>query len=268
MKHYLYLTTAIIGTMLVKAGNVQAQDCIQSRDCTTLGYTETSCVNGGIKCPFGEKWACYTKSVSDKLKNCTLGALYYSDDTCSSDKLTNKTVLGVVIYADGNGGGWIIALEPTKGEIGWSKERRDIPNLPNYTSVPTDLKESCDNTDIITAYGSSSYYPPAWAAKNYNPYGTPAGKRWCLPSAGLLDTLNNDVNFNKVNAGLTIAEGKTLGNIYSAYGYYYETIWSSSEYSDSIAWYLATNNQGMHSTFRADKVDTDYYTSVRPVMEF
>ena len=55
MKTYLYLSTAIVGVMIV--GNVWAQ-CVSTQDCTALGYTETSCPNGGVKCPFGNKWFC------------------------------------------------------------------------------------------------------------------------------------------------------------------------------------------------------------------
>ena len=55
MKSYLYLTTAI-AEMLI-GGNVWAQ-CVSTQDCATLGYTETSCPNGGVKCPFGDKWFC------------------------------------------------------------------------------------------------------------------------------------------------------------------------------------------------------------------
>ncbi len=37
---------------------VNAQ-CVATQDCATLGYTETSCNGGkGVKCPFGNKWAC------------------------------------------------------------------------------------------------------------------------------------------------------------------------------------------------------------------
>ena len=55
MKTYLYLTTAVAGMMI--GGNVWAQ-CVSTQDCATLGYTETSCPNGGVKCPFGNKWFC------------------------------------------------------------------------------------------------------------------------------------------------------------------------------------------------------------------
>ena len=39
--------------------------CVATQDCATLGYTETSCSGGnGVKCPFGNKWACF-KSESE-----------------------------------------------------------------------------------------------------------------------------------------------------------------------------------------------------------
>ena len=57
MKTYLYLSTAIISVSLAAGGEAWAQ-CVSTQDCATLGYTETSCSNGGIKCPFGNKWFC------------------------------------------------------------------------------------------------------------------------------------------------------------------------------------------------------------------
>ena len=57
MRYYLYLSTAIISVSLATSGNAWAQ-CVSTQDCATLGYTESSCPNGGIKCPFGSKWFC------------------------------------------------------------------------------------------------------------------------------------------------------------------------------------------------------------------
>lgn len=46
-----------IGIFLIP--NVSFSQCVATTDCATLGYTEDSCPNGkGIKCPFGNKWAC------------------------------------------------------------------------------------------------------------------------------------------------------------------------------------------------------------------
>ncbi len=52
--------------------NALAQ-CVATTDCATLGYTESSCSDGGVKCPFGDKWAC----VSSKEETCAeVGFIY------------------------------------------------------------------------------------------------------------------------------------------------------------------------------------------------
>ena len=54
MKKILYTTTAFI-----LCGIAQSQAaCIATPSCTTLGYTETSSCDGGLKCPFGSYWYC------------------------------------------------------------------------------------------------------------------------------------------------------------------------------------------------------------------
>ena len=56
MKINLYLSTAVAGLMMF-GGEAYGQ-CVSSQDCATLGYTESSCPNGGVKCPFGNAWFC------------------------------------------------------------------------------------------------------------------------------------------------------------------------------------------------------------------
>ncbi len=49
----------LIGTSLSLIPNLTSAQCVATQDCATLGYTETSCSGGsGIKCPFGNFWAC------------------------------------------------------------------------------------------------------------------------------------------------------------------------------------------------------------------
>ena len=57
----------LIGTSLSLIPNLTFAQCVASQDCETLGYTETSC-NGskGIKCPFGNKWACFSNAEACK----------------------------------------------------------------------------------------------------------------------------------------------------------------------------------------------------------
>ena len=55
----------LIGTSLSFIPQTINAQCVATQDCATLGYTETSCSGGsGVKCPFGNKWACF-KSDSE-----------------------------------------------------------------------------------------------------------------------------------------------------------------------------------------------------------
>ena len=55
----------LIGTSLSLIPQTINAQCVATQDCATLGYTETSCSGGsGVKCPFGNSWACF-KSDSE-----------------------------------------------------------------------------------------------------------------------------------------------------------------------------------------------------------
>ena len=266
-KKYL-LSSVTAGITLLYANQGMTQDCVQSQDCAALGYTESSCSgeNGGVKCPFGDKWACYPEPYNSV--ECTVGTLYYSDGKCYDEYIDSKTLLGVVIYEkSASNSGWIMTVSPIETAIYWSSGFYDIPGLTKYTSTPTDIQASCTNTDIITAYGDSSTYPAAWAAKNYSPSGTPSGKSWCLPSGGLLNNLNNSVNFAKVNAGITTAGGSILGEVYNNGSYYFELVWSSSMHSKGYAW-GGDVTSGSFISMKVYNLSSGYKGSVRPVMKF
>ena len=345
MKIYLYLSTAIISVSLATSGNAWAQ-CVSTQDCTALGYTESSCPNGGVKCPFGNKWFCggdsttickqegftnactgagqlgkgescanlykqcdcqstykyacsgtgysggsgsacngkYTafkcatiyvwKDVACKPKEdysaCKIGALFYSDNTCSDKLESSKTLLGVVIYEkSASQNGWVMTHKPIQTAIKWSTEYVDISGLTNITSESklTDIQASCTNTDKITAQGNSSKYPAAWAAKNYKE----GGKTWCLPSGGLLrNALDNSANFTKFNAAVYKIQASAgtsaatiLGNVSGGYEY----VWSSSEDSGNYAWEFRADTSGSFNMNLNNKY-YDYYGSVRPVLAF
>ncbi len=297
----------LLGTSLSLIPQTINAQCVATQDCATLGYTETSCSGGsGVKCPFGNKWACF-KSESeicqkygftlsctggqigvgkacngkysactcpsdyiwndssqqceyDYKTNCVIGALYYSDGTCSQDKLSSKTLLGVVIYEkSASQNGWIMTVSPIQTAIAW-----DTGSY--YSTGITDkaVSTSCTNTQKLVALGSR--FAAANAANNYKPTGTPSGKSWCLPSYDLFNNLNNSDNFAKVNAGITIAGGTILGNVYNGYEY----AWSSSEYSSDYVWYLDASTSGSFHIGHYYKgcYFTSYYYSVRAVLAF
>ena len=301
----------LIGTSLSLIPQTINAQCVATQDCATLGYTETSCSGGsGVKCPFGNKWACFKsdsevcqqygftlsctgtnqtgvgkpcngkysectcasgyiwndssqKCEYDYQTNCVIGALYYADGTCSNDYISSKKLLGIVIYEkSASQNGWVMTHKPVATGIIWSTEYVDISGVltTGSSSYLTDIQASCTNTDKITAQGNSSKFPAAWTAKNYKE----GGKTWCLPSGGLLNNINNSVNFAKVNAGITTAGGTILGNVYNGA----ETVWSSSESSNRSAWifFASTSGSFYMNGYGKTYATSDY--SVRPVLAF
>lgn len=65
------------------AEDVGAQ-CVATQDCASLGYTEASCPNGGLKCPFGDTWSC--KECDSKYKYTCTG----SNESAGADSCGGK----------------------------------------------------------------------------------------------------------------------------------------------------------------------------------
>ena len=66
----------LIGTSLSFIPTLSYAQCVATQDCATLGYTETSCNGGkGVKCPFGNKWACLG---ADEKACCTKNGFKYT----------------------------------------------------------------------------------------------------------------------------------------------------------------------------------------------
>ena len=243
------LLTSVLLTAPFAVGNVSAQ-CVATQDCASLGYTETSCENGGIKCPFGDKWACKSDGTTD----CTYGTIYFSDGSCGEQLIKGKTAIGVVAY-DENNEKWIVSLYNVRTNVKWSEEYVDIPEITNYTGQTEiyDLK-SCENTEAMLALGESKY-PAALAATYYAPTGaeSTAGK-WCLPATGIWNAIDN--HLAEIDAAIILANGEPIGNSE------YETYWTSSECTYYYAAYRIFSGElvcAIKSSF--------YDRNVRPVLK-
>ena len=71
----------LIGTSLSLIPQTINAQCVATQDCATLGYTETSCSGGsGVKCPFGNKWACFKSDSECEQQFCDKYGFQY---TCS-----------------------------------------------------------------------------------------------------------------------------------------------------------------------------------------
>ena len=269
MKKILLASAGII----ISTGTVYAA-CIPTPSCSSLGYESSSSCEGGIKCPFGNAWNC---TLADKIneitteiteikkvieeggvggnKNCAIGHIYYSDKTCSVSYDASKTPIGVVVYVDGQGHGQVMALKSI-GNYTWGPTNVDIPTLTNFTSAESasyDLN-SCPNTEKILAAGDKSKYPAAWAAHEYKTEGTNVGD-WCLPAAGILTSIYN--NMELVNIGYGLASGSKIGTS--------SVVWSSSEYDGYDAWGFGFSLDNGVLNYVNFKSNSD---EVRPVLEF
>ncbi len=267
----------LIGTSLSLIPQYAAAQCAVT-DCQQLGYTSLQKCDNGLKCPFGEYWAC--PKVEEKAvlgqctgyaKNCKIGDILNSDGTCTTDKVNGKSPLGVVLAIKENCG-WAMTAKPIATMIEWGDNDMDISALPNYTSFETAIQDydSCGNTLKIIQAGNNYSHPAAWKAYEYVPSEAPETKgKWCLPALGMLHNLI--LNLETINNAIGKLEGKK-------FTYYKvptnidanEYMWSSSEYDNNKAWaYFIENKLGAYGIYgKSYRVEGDFYLAVRPVIEF
>ena len=243
MSSVLFVAPFVFG----ESGEVSAQ-CVATTDCASLGYTEASCPNGGIKCPFGNTWNCKGDGTTAKA-NCEVGWILYSDKTCSKYPIDKKNPLGIVVYTDNNGHGQILVKERIRNS--WADfyqvssdglnyhnaNLTDIPALKNYTKTDaaTDF-DSCGNTQKIIDFAktnSDTLYGKYTLKQFYPVAGYAQEKGFCIPAAGILNNIKN--NLTQVNIGLLYIGADTIG--------YHSTqtsdfFYSSSEASDTSVWAL------------------------------
>ena len=193
-------------------------------------------------------------------KNCKIADILNSDGTCTTNKESGKTPIGVIVYISGDNCGYAMTESPIATNIEWGDYGTNIPSLPDYTTWKKAIKDfdvSGNMTKIIQA-GSSSTYPAAYAALNYAPSAAPTTKnKWALPTAGILNSLYK--NLKAVNNAISKVGGTQLTNDN-------EHIWSSSEYFAIRAWYFCTTNGA--SQGGVDYSDKFHGNVVRPVLAF
>ena len=235
--------------------------CSSSYKYTCTGYLQspsgTAC-NGlytSCTCTSGYQWtngSCQKKEIAwgtctGLVQNCSIGDILNSDGTCSTNKISGKTPIGVVVYKSGNCG-QALALESI-GEERWSTTTMDIPGIPNYGLehyASLDF-ESCENTEAIYSTIQHAIRNIASVVKGYVPSGIPqTGTKWCVPALGIWKNISE--NLTAINNAILRAGGKKVD---------YEQHWSSTE-SEIGAW--------TWPFFVEDGKLNEY--NVRPVLQF
>ena len=196
----------------------------------------------------------YNQATDSCVKDgCQLGAIFYSDKTCSMKLKDGKTPIGVVVYVDENGtNAQVMAQNSLDTKYTWGGYGTDISGLPNLSNAQASQDfASCENSAKIRAHGDSSIHPAVWAAYNYSTEGTKVGD-WCLPAAGIFTSYYN--NQSVINTGFIRAGGTKFTT--STYA------WSSSEVASDRAWRLTFSN--VNGVTNPSK---DTSGNVRPVLE-
>ena len=92
MKRIFYYTTTAI---IISCGISQAQTCVPTPTCSSLGYTSSSACDGGLKCPFGEAWYCPISGSQDITELCSLMGYSYTCTGTNESAGTGQTCSGL-----------------------------------------------------------------------------------------------------------------------------------------------------------------------------
>ena len=167
-------------------------ECTPTPDCADMGYTETSCDGKFVRCPFDTsqlfcipcdsqyQYSCLGNNISEGIGNscankyiscsciagatfingscicdtsCTVGNIYYSDNSCSSCIDNSKTAVGVVVKDNE-----IIASIDIQYQQ-WSADMVNISSIVETTDIPTaknDFAGSEHTSKIVQHYGTNT----------------------------------------------------------------------------------------------------------------
>lgn len=243
--------------------------------CTGTGYKSGSgeaCNNKYVSCvcASGYEWKngrCEKEKTAvlgqcnGYAQDCRVGDILNSDGTCTTDKVSGRTPIGVVVYiaADGDGCGQALALEGI-GKHKWALDRLTTAfpgTWRNWENAAMDF-DSCGKTQWLVERGRAYY--AAYAAYEYAPASAPetTGK-WCLPAAGILNSVYT--NWGVIDKTLSKIGGEKLSSDYW---------WSSTPAFTNNVWLMRVN-YNKNEPERSSMADTSLYENsfpVRPVIAF
>jgi hypothetical protein len=171
-----------------------------------------------------------TVTLPSQLHFITIGDILCTDSTFvhPQDWPCGKVAWGIVFYVDTTGQhGWAVSLNNEIGAYRWATINMDLPSVPNYSSCFTVLedRDGYQNSANIRIFGDANQYPAAYVM-DFN-------QGWYLPAAAqlyhlyaVLGIVNNSLQLIGVNPF-------PMDHVWR--------YWSSTEASDSYAWFLDSN---------------------------
>ena len=229
MRKFLLYSSALAVFSL--SGTAEAA-CIQTPNCTTLGYTSTTACEGGLKCPWGNAWFCNVggggSGSNPDYSNCKIGDILYSDMSCDANMVASKTPIGVV-FDTTNG---LAIAKDEFADLVWGAVVEDVSGVQNSSSVSTSTADwqGFKNTKAMyEADKSGVNYPAIKKVLTYSTEGTEQGQ-WYLPAAGELQAIST--NKDTLNTTLSKIGGTQMSGNY----------WSSSEQNSGSSYYIGIGN--------------------------
>ena len=229
MRKFLLYSSALVAFTM---SGVAEAACIQTPNCTTLGYTSTTACEGGLKCPWGNAWFCNVggggSGSNPDYSNCKIGDILYSDMSCNANMIVSKTPIGVVFDTTN---GLAIAKDEFANLV-WGAVAEDVSGVQNSSSVSTSTADwqGFKNTKAMYEADKSGYnYPAIKKVLTYSTTGTEQGQ-WYLPAAGELQAIST--NKDTLNTTLAKIGGTQMSGNY----------WSSSEQNSGSSYYIGIGN--------------------------
>ena len=249
MKQYLLLTSAL--AVFGLSGTAEAA-CIQTPNCTTLGYTSTTACEGGLKCPWGNAWFCNVggggSGSNPDYSNCKIGDILYSDMSCNANMIASKTPIGVV-FDTTNG---LAIAKDEFANMPWGYVGEDVSGVQNSSSISTSTADwqGFKNTKAMYETDKSGVnYPAIKKVLTYSTEGTEQGQ-WYLPAAGELQAIST--NKDTLNTTLAKIGGTQMSGNY----------WSSSEQNSGSSYYIGIGNNSSTTGRKISK------NKAKPVINF
>ena len=232
--------------------------CTPTPDCATIGYTETSCENKSVKCPFDTsklfcvpcdssfQYLCNNtneyglgNSCGGKYQfccntSCSVGSIYYADRSCNSCLDNSKTAIGIVVKDNE------LITSLNIPDMKWSSGYIDVTGITNFensTDVQNDIDGQSNTNAIIAQYGDTidTYTNAGVFCYTYTPIGLENSKnKWYLPSAGEIYSYIAS-NYQKIKTGWNITGIEIIDNYF----------WSSSESGLYGAWIVDIENMNL-----------------------
>ena len=296
MKRIFYYTTT---ALVLSCGITQAQTCVPTPTCSSLGYTSSTACDGGLKCPFGNYWYCQSNSGGEcadfsytcfgrgyveaagigadcngKYVKCECYAGFEWKDGQGCVESSTECKIGTILYNDMTCSSSIydhdMGLKTAIGIVVYTDgigrgQAMALKSLGNYawgeygTDIST-LTNYASNEDASKDYDSCGNTTKIIAAGDKSK--NPAA--WAVHEYSTEGTSAGD--WCLPAAGILTSISNNLDAINSGFtkageAQFSDLTWSSTENTKNTAW-RGGNSYGLGYDFK------DYDRGVRPVLEF